>query len=400
MSGFLQYLEKQSPNLQSKKRLKLEDAGLSGKTRFVVLSGGSFDTDELCLVSKIRLWCEQNDTKLDVITPGQLCESTPDIDKNNSVIIPRDFSYPVSHTLETWNDSGVLSANSFGCIKTCLDVYKTHKILTESNIPSVKTCLVSSSGSTYGKFPVSLSTLGSGCSVLVESNQSLSTLVDAWSTVKKSIFVLQEHADKPKTKVQVLGGEVTASQENISKDVEKICVEAVRAVGGVWAEVEVVNEQVLRINPFPTAEEYINGQHTLEKTLDFLKERTNLKRPKIICGGQQEIILEDVGKINARFNLVGSSKSCLFVHDLKINPTQKTVKFKIDGVAITELCEEIIKIKRNGIESQRCTVRLDVVLNEMKFNNVEFFLDEKKDCFAMLNKDFTSNAGIIVDASK
>ena len=405
MSSFLKYIEDHPPIAPQKVgRLRLEDMidEINGNANAVVLTGNTPSRDESYFNSKLRLWCEENRMPCTVISAEEMFHRPLDgMDPNSTIVFIRDGSYSSMLMGSILKEANIFCANGVDCIGTCIDKFKTSKILKEAKIPVIDSVLLGTSNlpkslSDSIKFPADISSTDpSRPVVVVESSAALGSMVEMVNSLDRKGCILQEHSSES-IKVQVFGDEVLCSSSKISSKLSGICIDAVRAVGGVWAEVDLSGSKIKSINPFPICE----GRDHIDRVMTKFRRKENWRKPPQVCGFEEEVVIDGIGRFQGKFNTGNGAMCSILAENVKVNTETGKVSFKIGDQQFSEEYEKRISLRSGGQRVQRCTVRLDVVLNETKYLKTEFYVDERKEPAVLFSRAFMAKAGLIVDPSR
>jgi hypothetical protein len=204
-----------------------------------------------------------------------------------------------------------------------------------------------------------------------------------------------------------LGGDT----ENVKlpKDIEKIAIESAKATGCLWCGVDIIVDTesekpyVLEVNASPgtTGIEKTTGIPVTDTVLDFLLDRKNWVRPKKITGFRELVSIQGVGSFVGKLDTGNGATSCslhadsIEESDGYVNWTLGNQQFtnKIVGISQAEVGEKIHK---------RAVVNLDVEFSGVVYKKVKFSLVDRteKSTPLLLNRDFLSEAGLVVDPSE
>jgi len=348
-------------------------------------------------------------------------------------------------------DLGFPCVNSYDSVIICEDKLQTTRKLQLNNIPVPKTSLISSEADidkavedVGGKYPVVCKFLSGtkGIGVfMIDSRPSLvSTLQALWHLAPETEIVLQEKIDAEydlrihvvaesdgmsgreykviaamkRIKIEgdfrtnfSLGGDTETVE--LPKEIEKIAIESAKATGCLWCGVDIIvdkaNESpyVLEVNASP-------GTTGIEKTteipvtdliLDFLLDRKNWVKPKKVTGFRELVTVPGVGTFVGKLDTGNGASSCSLHADSieeadgQVNWTLGNQQFtnKIVGQSKAEVGEKI---------HHRAVVNLDIEFNGIVYRKVKFSLVDRteKSTPLLLNRDFLSSAGLIVDPSE
>ena len=348
-------------------------------------------------------------------------------------------------------DLGFPCVNSYDSVIICEDKLQTTRKLQLNNIPVPKTSLISSEADidkaveeVGGKYPVVCKFLSGtkGIGVfMIDSRPSLvSTLQALWYLAPGTEIVLQERieaeydlrihviaesdsmsgreykviAAMKRIKIKgdfrtnfSLGGDTETVE--LPESIEKIAIESAKATGCLWCGVDIIvdkgteNPYVLEVNASPgtTGIEKTTGIPVTDIVVDFLIDRKNWVKPKKVTGFRELISISGVGTFVGKLDTGNGATSCT-LHADTIDENEGEVIWtlgnqqfinKIVGQSKAEVGEKI---------HHRAVVNLDVEFNGILYKKVKFSLVDRteKSTPLLLNRDFLSSAGLIVDPSE
>ena len=348
-------------------------------------------------------------------------------------------------------DLGFPCVNSYDSVIICEDKLQTTRKLQLNNIPVPKTSLISSEADidkavedVGGKYPVVCKFLSGtkGIGVfMIDSRPSLvSTLQALWHLAPDTEIVLQEKIDAEydlrihvvaesdgmsgreykviaamkRIKIEgdfrtnfSLGGDTETVE--LPKEIEKIAIESAKATGCLWCGVDIIVDKaneapyVLEVNASPgtTGIEKTTGIPVTDLILDFLLDRKNWVKPKKVTGFRELVTVPGVGTFVGKLDTGNGASSCslhadsIEESDGQVNWTLGNQQFtnKIVGQSKAEVGEKI---------HHRAVVNLDVEFNGIVYRKVKFSLVDRteKSTPLLLNRDFLSSAGLVVDPSE
>lgn len=348
-------------------------------------------------------------------------------------------------------DLGFPCVNSYDSVNVCEDKLETTRKLQLNDIPVPKTSLVSSEGDidkaieeVGGNYPVVCKFLSGtkGIGVfMIDSRPSLvSTLQAIWHLSPNTEIVLQERIDAEydlrihviaesdgmsgreykviaamkRMKIQgdfrtnfSLGGET--DQVELSKDIERIAIESAKATGCLWCGVDIIVDKndespyVLEVNASPgtTGIEKTTGIKVTDLIVDFLLDKKNWVKPKKISGFREFVTIQEVGNFVAKLDTGNGATSCS-LHADNIDEIDGTVNWKIGDKEFTNKIVGQSKAEVGEKIHHRAVINLDIEFNGITYKKVKFSLVDRteKSTPVLLNRDFLSRAGIIVDSSE
>jgi len=348
-------------------------------------------------------------------------------------------------------DLGFPCVNSYDSVIICEDKLQTTRKLQLNKIPVPKTSLISSEADidkaveeVGGQYPVVCKFLSGtkGIGVfMIDSRPSLiSTLQALWYLSPETEIVLQEKIDAEydlrihviaesdgvsgrdykvvaamkRIKIQgdfrtnfSLGGDT--ERVDLSPEIEKIAIESAKATGCLWCGVDIIVSQgdekpyVLEVNASP-------GTTGIEKTtdipvtdiiIDFLLDRKNWVKPKKVAGFRELVSVAGVGKFVAKLDTGNGATSCS-LHADSIEEVDGHVHWELGGKEFVNKIVGQSKAEVGTKVHKRAVVNLDIEFNGIIYKNVKFSLVDRseKSTPVLLNRDFLTAAGIIVDSSE
>jgi RimK family alpha-L-glutamate ligase len=349
-------------------------------------------------------------------------------------------------------DLGFPCVNSYDSVIVCEDKLQTTRKLQLNDIPVPKTALISSQADidkaveeVGGNYPVVCKFLSGtkGIGVfMIDSRPSLvSTLQALWHLAPETEIVLQEKieadydlrihviaesdgmsgrvykviAAMKRIKIQgdfrtnfSLGGDTEMVE--LPESIEKIAIESAKATGCLWCGVDIIVDKsreekpyVLEVNASPgtTGIEKTTGIPVTDLVVDFLLDRKNWVKPKKVTGFRELVNIPGVGTFVGKLDTGNGATSCsLHADSIEENNGEVIWKLgneqfinKIVGQSKAEVGEKI---------HHRSVINLDVEFNGIVYKKVKFSLVDRteKSTPLLLNRDFLSSAGLIVDPSE
>lgn len=348
-------------------------------------------------------------------------------------------------------DLGFPCVNSYESVIMCEDKLQTTRKLQLNDIPVPKTSLISSEADidkaveeVGEKYPVVCKflsgTKGIGVFIIDSRPSLVSTLQALWHLAPGTEIVLQEKIDAEydlrihvvaesdgmsgreykviaaMKRIKIKGDFRTnfslgGDTENVelSKEIEKIAIESAKATGCLWCGVDIIVDTksqkpyVLEVNASPgtTGIEKTTGIPVTDTVLDFLLDRKNWVKPKKVTGFRELVSIPGVGSFVGKLDTGNGATSCslhadsIEEFDGYVNWTLGNQQFtnKIVGISQAEVGEKIHK---------RAVVNLDVEFSGVVYKKVKFSLVDRteKSTPLLLNRDFLSEAGLVVDPSE
>ena len=135
--------------------------------------------------------------------------------------------------------------------------------------------------------------------------------------------------------------------------------------------------------------------------IDFLLDKKNWVKPKKIAGFREMISVAGVGKFVGKLDTGNGATSCS-LHADSIEEMDGHVHWELGG---KEFVNKIVGQSRAEVGTRvhkRAVINLDIEFNKIIYKNVKFSLVDRseKSTPVLLNRDFLTSAGIIVDSSE
>lgn len=349
-------------------------------------------------------------------------------------------------------DLGFPCVNSYDSVIICEDKLQTTRKLQLAKIPVPKTALISSEADidkaledVGGDYPVVCKFLSGtkGIGVfMIDSRPSLvSTLQALWHLSPETEIVLQEKIDAEydlrihviaesdgmsgreykviaamkRIKIEgdfrtnfSLGGDTETV--DLSPEIERIAIESAKATGCLWCGVDIIVEKNRENKPYVLEVNASPGTTGIEKTtnipvtdivLDFLLDKNNWVKPKKTAGFREMVTISGVGTFVGKLDTGNGANSCS-LHADSIEEIDGSVHWKLGN---QEFINKIIGQSKAEVGEKihhRAVVNLDVDFNGIVYKKVKFSLVDRteKSTPLLLNRDFLSAAGLIVDPSE
>ena len=340
--------------------------------------------------------------------------------------------------------AGIVCVNSRQTINTCADKYRTALRLADVGLRQPKTVLISDPDNIEKDFeqldtdfPIILKTLrgSKGVGVLfVESEKSLTSLVQVLNKQDEdSDLLLQEYIKTDyDARVHVLGGKVIAAMKrevlegdfrsNISQgakaktldltdlEIEK-CLEAAKAVGGVWTGVDFIPSKnrekdepfFIEVNSSAGTEgvEEATNRNISKEIIEFFEDRKNWIHVPTECGFK-EIVKVGNTEFVAKFDTGNSGQNV--IHGEDINIQGKKVSWKLLGKKYTADLIKMDNIKVGGLrdyDEDRPLVKLDVEFAGTIYNDTLFTIDNREDRTPiLLDRKFMKQLNVMVNPAR
>ena len=340
--------------------------------------------------------------------------------------------------------AGIVCVNSRQTINTCADKYRTALRLADVGLRQPKTVLISDPDNIEKDFeqldtdfPIILKTLrgSKGVGVLfVESEKSLTSLVQVlYKQDEDTDLLLQEYIKTDyDARVHVLGGKVIAAMKrevlegdfrsNISQgakaktlnltdlEIEK-CLEAAKAVGGVWTGVDFIPSKnrekdepfFIEVNSSAGTEgvEEATNRNISKEIIEFFEDRKNWIHVPTECGFK-EIVKVGNTEFVAKFDTGNSGQNV--IHGEDINIQGKKVSWKLLGKKYTADLIKMDNIKVGGLrdyDEDRPLVKLDVEFAGTIYNDTLFTIDNREDRTPiLLDRKFMKQLNVMVNPAR
>lgn len=292
-----------------------------------------------------------------------------------------------------------------------------------------------------GKFPVILKTItgtqGKGVFIAESWKNLLSVLQTIWSLNPNTEIIMQEFIESDGDyRVHVLNDEVIAIMKRIASkkefranfhlggSVEKVdeidpeirdlAIKAAKAVGAVWAGVDIIvnkktNEAfVLEVNSSPGTEgiEKATNINVSQLVMNFALNKNNWRICTFTCGYIENIWIDDIGYVKAKFDTGNGSVCSIHADEYKI--TNGNIIWKHKGKTFKNKLIEMKKVKLGGLKNdyeERPVINLTVTFNGETFKNIPFALtnrinnNKKHKSEVLINRKFMTIAGLNIDPS-
>tara|TARA_Y200000002_G_scaffold128056_1_gene105581 strand:- start:56 stop:1450 length:1395 start_codon:yes stop_codon:yes gene_type:complete len=340
--------------------------------------------------------------------------------------------------------AGIVCVNSRQTISTCADKYRTSLRLADVGLRQPKTVLVSDPDNIQEAFeqldtdfPIILKTLrgSKGVGVLfVESEKSLTSLVQVlYKQDEDSDLLLQEYIETEyDARVHVLGGKVIAAmrrdvlegdfRSNISQgakakelkltdlEIEK-CIEAAKAVGGLWTGVDFIPAKnrekdepfFIEVNSSAGTEgvEDATNRNISKEIIEYFEDRDNWVYVPAECGFKETIRINGVDFV-AKFDTGNSGQNV--IHGEDVNIQGKKVSWKLLGKKYTADLIRMDNIKVGGLrdyDEDRPLIKLDVEFAGTIYTDTLFTIDDREDRTPiLLDRKFMKRLNVMVNPAR
>ena len=345
--------------------------------------------------------------------------------------------------LERYN---IFCLNSLETIEACGDKYRTYLKLTDSGLPCPRSAIIHSEEMIEpavkrigGNFPVVIKLLSGskGVGVFVsDSHKSLvSTLQVMWKLDPHAELLLQEYIESDfDIRVHVLGDQVVAAMKRfvikddfrsnyslgsdieaveLEKEQKDICIRAAKAVGAMWAGVDMIISKAdkkpyfLEVNSSPGTFgiEKATKKDLMSVIMNYAVNPKNWVKVPQVCGFQEIVDIKNIGALIAKFDTGNGATCALHAENIKINDEKKTVSWISEGVTFTDRpYNRKIKLIRGaigGTEVKKLTVLFDIQFNGVLYKDVEFALDDRagKTTPVLISRNMMRIMNIVVNPS-
>ena len=405
------------------------------------------DEAKVAGIEAFPLLCEtaRIDTVNNQVWNSENSDKRFDIDPDNTVAIVRgsvarkDAYLDLVSQLEKM---GVSVVNSRTTVSICADKYRSAIRLNDSGVPTPKTSLLQSVDTVQDsldsvgeEYPLILKTLrgSKGIGVIfIESRRQLDSIIQLlWKQDSDTELLLQKYvkADHD-VRVLVLGNRVLAamrrdvlkgdfrsnaslgakvSEYKLSEKEIKICLDAHKAVNGVYTAVDLIksgnDSYVLEVNSSPGTSgiEKATGRNLIKEIVQYFMNRNNWRWVAHEIGRNERIEIQGVGDVVANFD-TGNSARCI-IHADDWDVKGKEVTWKSYGKTYKHKLVKMGKWERGALNAQvieRPIVTFDVHFNGRLYKDVRFALDDRteKTTKCLMNQDFMMRAKVMVNPAR
>lgn len=380
-------------------------------------------------------------------------EISQEVFVNDTVVLARRSAIVTNvsrNFFKKLEDFGFTCINSLSASLLCEDKFQTILKMQENDVPAPRTALISDISDVDsavqeigGKYPVVCKYLSGtkGIGVFtIDSRESLvSTLQAIWVQTKNMEILVQEKIDadfdlrihvivensRTSKDYQILGvmkrlrikgdfrtnyslGGQTETYE-ISPEIEEIAIEAAKATGCLWCGVDIIIDKftgkpyVLEVNASPGTDgiESTTGINVTSKIVDFLINKRNWIKPKKNSGFREVFRIKEIGKFVGKLDTGNGSKSCS-MHGDEMEVEGSDLRWKIGGKSYRAPIIGYSNAEVGASIENRPIVELDIFFKGNLYKGIKFSMVDRnnKSTPLLLNRDFMSDAGIIVDPSE
>ena len=365
----------------------------------------------------------------------------------DTVVVVRGAASGNSSTMDmvsSFEKDGFFVINNREAIEICSDKFRTSLVLTEANLPTPRTALITDPSMVEdvhkqvgGKFPVVAKTIkgskGKGVFIL-ESPASLKSTIEAFRKIDEDEeLILQEYIPmsndmriitldgsilgvmkREKVKKDFrsnfsLGGNV--SEMKISKEIQKISLDAAKAIGCYYCGVDVAISKntkkpyIIEVNSSPGSEgiEEATGSNLVGDFVDYIIDKNNWEYSPTLVGRREMMGIEGVGEIEAKFdtgNMVVNS-----IHADNFDIKNGKVTWTHGGKKFTNKVIDTVTVLQGAIAADKETrpmIELDIEFLGKKFPKRKFTLDDRsnKGTPVLVGVPFMKEFGFVVDPGK
>jgi ribosomal protein S6--L-glutamate ligase len=368
-------------------------------------------------------------------------------------VVRSTFTRDIISKLE---DNNFFVVNTLSSILACENKFTTSKILMDAGIPVPRMAIIENEDAIEsgikqigGKFPVVLKMLsgshGIGVSI-IESLASLkSVLQTLWKIDSKLEVLIQEKIDSeydlrihvltkkfnsptPTDTDSILLGYMrrnrvkkdfrtnyslggTVEKTKVTKEQEKIAIEAAKAVGCNWCGVDLIVDKktgknyVLEVNSSPGTQglKKATGVDVVADIVDFIQDKQNWIRSRRHIGFREMIQIPEIGQLVAKFDTGNGSLSCSLTYDeIDINHKEKQVKWKLGDRKFTNKIIGYANAEVGDQVHERPVIELDIVFAGKTYKAVHVSLVDRKDKSTkfLVNRKFMERIGCSVNPMK
>lgn len=338
--------------------------------------------------------------------------------------------------------------NTRECLETCSDKFRTYVKLIDLGIYTPRTSMVRNEqsierahNSVGNKFPVILKTVtgtqGKGVFIAESKKSLLSVLQTIWSLSEDTEIIIQEFIESDGDyRVHVLNDKIIASMKRIpgkeefranyhlggsvkglsdlDDQIKDLAIKAAKAVGAVWSGVDIIIDKntgksyVLEVNSSPGTEGITKATKidVCSIVVDFLYNKKNWKISTFTCGFIENIWIDGIGFVKAKFDTGNGSLCSIHADEYKIDEKNKKIKWRFKDKIIESDFYGMKKVIKGGLKIQyeeRPVIKLDVTFNGETFKNFTFALTNRlsnsknNKSEVLINRHFMIIAGLNVN---
>ena len=365
-------------------------------------------------------------------------------DRRDTIVVVRGAAAGNSGTLDTisaFEKDGFFVINNREAIEICSDKFRTAITLSEGNLPTPKTALVTDvdditdiHGIVGGKFPVVAKTIrgskGKGV-FIIDSEKSLKSVMEAIHSIDEDQeIILQEFIPMENDlRIIVLDGKVIAvmsrgkvkkdfrsnfslggnvDEVEISPEIEKLALDAAKLIGCYYCGVDICESKktkkpfILEVNSSPGSEgiEEATNDNVVGDFLDHILERKNWRYSPTVVGRREMITVGGIGDVVAKFdtgNMVVNS-----IHCDQYTVKGDTVIWSHHGKTYRSELFDQLTVLQGAIaanKERRPMILLDMEFLGVKYPRRRFTLDDRKNkgTDVLIGVPFMRSNGIVVD---
>ena len=123
------------------------------------------------------------------------------------------------------------------------------------------------------------------------------------------------------------------------KETKEICIKAAKAVGAIWAGVDLIFSKTdkkpyfLEINSSPGTFgiEKASKKDIVGKVMDYLADKKNWIKVSQVCGFQEVVDIDKIGEVVCKLDTGNGATCALHAQEINIDEDKKTVSWHSDG---------------------------------------------------------------------
>lgn len=365
-------------------------------------------------------------------------------DRRDTIVVVRGAAAGNSGTLDTisaFEKDGFFVINNREAIEICSDKFRTAITLSEGNLPTPKTALVTDvdditdiHGIVGGKFPVVAKTIrgskGKGV-FIIDSEKSLKSVMEAIHSIDEDQeIILQEFIPMENDlRIIVLDGKVTAvmsrgkvkkdfrsnfslggnvDEVEISPEIEKLALDAAKLIGCYYCGVDICESKktkkpfILEVNSSPGSEgiEEATSDNVVGDFVDHILERKNWRYSPTVVGRREMITVGGIGDVVAKFDTGNMVVNSIHCDQYKVKGD--TVIWTHHGKTYRSELFDQLTVLQGAIaanKERRPMILLDMEFLGVKYPRRRFTLDDRKNkgTDVLIGVPFMRSNGIVVD---
>jgi RimK family alpha-L-glutamate ligase len=365
-------------------------------------------------------------------------------DRQDTIVVVRGAAAGNSGTLDTisaFEKDGFFVINNREAIEICSDKFRTAITLSEGNLPTPKTALVTDvdditdiHGIVGGNFPVVAKTIrgskGKGV-FIIDSEKSLKSVMEAIHSIDEDQeIILQEFIPMENDlRIIVLDGKVTAvmsrgkvkkdfrsnfslggnvDEVEISPEIEKLALDAAKLIGCYYCGVDICESKktkkpfILEVNSSPGSEgiEEATNDNVVGDFVDHILERKNWRYSPTVVGRREMITVGGIGDVVAKFDTGNMVVNSIHCDQYKVKGD--TVIWSHHGKTYRSKLFDQLTVLQGAIaanKERRPMILLDMEFLGVKYPRRRFTLDDRKNkgTDVLIGVPFMRSNGIVVD---